>query len=82
MIIGNITRKYRLSTEIKRVVGITGGRNQKRKGSKTKQINMMVRDFFERDYVSKMTSGQKQTVTFRKMQETKTIALRHNRKSL
>jgi len=49
--VGNITRKYKLNTEVKRVVGIAGVRSRKRKGSKTMHMKKIVQNFVERDDV-------------------------------
>jgi hypothetical protein len=79
---GKIMKKYGLCTTAKESMGVFSGRHKRlKKGSKTKREAKKLLEFFERDDVSRLTAGQKQTVTVRGMKKQRRI-LNHSLQDL
>ena len=61
-VIGRVIRKYKLVKQAKETVGMNR-RLKEKKGSKSAHLRKTVKDFFERDDNTRMSTGMKQTVT-------------------
>ncbi|KAL5015984.1 hypothetical protein ScPMuIL_005573 [Solemya velum] len=71
---GNILKKYRLTTLARNEVGIGNTRGSfEKKGSLSKRLAHRIQMFYERDDISRQTTGQKQTVTRRKVKKQKRL---------
>ena len=74
IIAGHLIKKYHLLKFAKENIGIAKSHgSRKRKGCLRTRIGKQIREFFERDDVSKMTPGMKQTVTRLKIKKQKRI---------
>ena len=66
-IIGNVTRKYKYISHLRRELGMKCNTTRHRKnGSKFSRMRNVAHTFFERDDNSRMTTGLKQTITKQK----------------
>ena len=64
---GSILRKYKMKTIALKQCGIDTRNQLKTRTSLSKRICKPVRDFYERDDVSRLATGIKQTITFKKV---------------
>ena len=66
-IIGNVTRKYKYISHLRRELGMNCNTTRHRQnGSKCSRMRNVAHTFFERDDNSRMTTGLKQTITKQK----------------
>ncbi|MES9906222.1 MAG: hypothetical protein ABW168_26525, partial [Sedimenticola sp.] len=73
---GKILRKYKHISRAKACVGVCtkqGNWKRSKQGSLSARMQSRVQDFFERDDVSRMTTGQKRTVTKHKLKKQKRL---------
>lgn len=71
---GKIMKKYGLGTMAKKCMGVFSGKHKRfQRGSKVKREAKKLLDFFERDDVSRLTAGQKQTITVRGIKKQRRI---------
>ena len=60
---GKLVRTYKLICKASRELRISGGRTRPLKGSLTKRKRKLVRSFYQRDDISRLTAGIKETIT-------------------
>ena len=60
---GKLVRRYKLICKASRELRISGGRTRPLKGSLTKRNRKLVRSFYQRDDISRLTAGIKETIT-------------------
>lgn len=71
---GKIMKKYGLGTMAKKCMGVFSGRHKRfQKGSMVMRAAKELLDFFESDDVSRLTAGQKQTITVRGIKKQRRI---------
>lgn len=71
---GKIMKKYGLGTMAKKCMGVFSGKHKRfQRGSKVKREAKKLLDSFERDDVSRLTAGQKQTITARGIKKQRRI---------
>ncbi|KAH3857371.1 hypothetical protein DPMN_099978 [Dreissena polymorpha] len=72
---GSILRKYKLKTIAMKQFGPQQKQDRKRKGSLIHRLRKSIQDFYERDDVSRIVSGYKNTVTQQKYKQQKRLLL-------
>ena len=76
LVAGNVMKKYRMTEYMKKEIGINLRRTRvgkPKKGSLSTVLKSKVRQFFERDDNSRITTGKKQTVTRNKIKRQKRL---------
>lgn len=76
LITGNVLKKYKFSEYGKNEIGVKArhwSSRYKKKGSLSTRMQLTVKKFFERDDVSRIITGQKRTVTRKKIKKQKRL---------
>lgn len=70
---GKLLKKYKILTEAAKQFGFSAGRQRKKRSSHSKRVNKMVRAFYERDDISRLTAGIKETITKKGIKRTRKV---------
>jgi len=70
---GSILRKYKVKSIALKICGVDTRNHLKTRTCLSKRLCKNVRDFFERDDISRLTTGMKQTVTQKRMKKQRRI---------
>ena len=74
---GSILRKYKVKSIALKICGVDTRNHLQTRTCLSKRLCKNVRDFFERDDISRLTTGMKQTVTQKRMKKQRRILMTH-----